>query len=729
MTGAKQRIARVKNRFYDMGTANKSFLQVAKDLKSLGIENCLFMLEIKDPSVISIDPFSVDKTTGKCNLTEDQIARVMTECYRNPWYYLREVCRIKDPGGISVPYLANRGNIAQAYCIWKGLDSWLCLPRQKGKTQSALAMQTWCYLFGTSNSEFIFVNKDGDAAKTNLKRLSDQIELLPEYLHLDSIVDEETGRLLKGKNNATRIDNPINGNSIITKNSATSYEKALSLARGLTAPILYFDEPEFTKYIKTIVANSVSTFEQAARAAKRNKAMYARIFTCTPGDLSTKEGVEAQMLLDKTIKWTERIYDMEPHEIEEMIEAKGDDCNQIFYIEYSYKQIGETEEWLRKISGKIGDPLVVRREVLLQRLHGSSASPYNQEDIEYIAQMEHNPIGEIWINSYYNFTLYEELNPDIPYICGIDCSTGTGGDNNAITVLNPYTIEPAAEFECSYIGETKFIGVISELVKKHIPRAILCVERNSMGDAVIDFLMHTPLKRNLYYDKNKDLLEAKVHKNETVESILKKEASKKLYYGVFTNGQSRNDMFAILSRHVNEYKEKFVSHNIIRDLTRLVRTPSGKIEAAKATDENGDSFHDDSIMSYLIALYVYYHGNNLPLFGFVPGLRDEEIKHEGTRRRVTEADKTKLNPELVDAMIKQQNNVQNKLIEQDLNYTDLMMQAAKKAQMESYTMQKHGMVHDGYYTGESSSVVSTYFEEEETDVLGDLFYSLNNIQR
>ena len=41
-------------------------------------------------------------------------------------------------------------------------------------------------------------------------------------------------------------------------------------------------EPEFTNHIKTIVANSVSTFETAASNAKRNHAMYARIFTCTP---------------------------------------------------------------------------------------------------------------------------------------------------------------------------------------------------------------------------------------------------------------------------------------------------------------------------------------------------------------------------------------------------------------------------------------------------------------
>lgn len=280
------RVARVKDpvtgrpMLIDLGTGNKSFLQVAKDLKTLGVSNYYFMLEIYDISLIGVNPFAVDKN-GNTTLSKDQITRIMIECAKNPWYFLREISRIPDQGGTSVPYKANRGNIAQAWCIWKGLDSWLCLPRQQGKTQSALAFQTWMYLFGTTNSQFIFINKDGDNAKQNLKRMNDQIHLLPIYMQCDSVVDADGSRQ-KAKQNATELGNPINGNSVIIKPKATSKDAALSLARGLTAPILHFDEPEFTNHIKTIVANSVSTYETAASNARRNHAMYGRIFTCTP---------------------------------------------------------------------------------------------------------------------------------------------------------------------------------------------------------------------------------------------------------------------------------------------------------------------------------------------------------------------------------------------------------------------------------------------------------------
>ena len=43
------RIACIKGKYYDLGTPNKSFLQVARDLKTLGINNFYFMREIRDP--------------------------------------------------------------------------------------------------------------------------------------------------------------------------------------------------------------------------------------------------------------------------------------------------------------------------------------------------------------------------------------------------------------------------------------------------------------------------------------------------------------------------------------------------------------------------------------------------------------------------------------------------------------------------------------------------------
>lgn len=124
------RLKRINGKIYDIGTSNTSWLQLASDLKTLGVKNWYFMLELKDHTLVNVDPYQCDDN-GMCTLTRDQIARIVTECRRNPWYYLREVCRIPDSGNPKgIPYEANRGNIAQAFLFLHGIDSWLCLPRR-----------------------------------------------------------------------------------------------------------------------------------------------------------------------------------------------------------------------------------------------------------------------------------------------------------------------------------------------------------------------------------------------------------------------------------------------------------------------------------------------------------------------------------------------------------------------------------------------------------------------
>lgn len=699
-------IKRIGNKYYDTGTSNKSFLQVAKDLKQLGIHNYYFMLEIVDYTLVGVDPYSE-------NLTRDQISRIMMECTRNPWYYLREVCRIPDQGGVGVPFKANRGNIAQTWLTLHGIDSWLCLPRQQGKTISFLCLLSWAYSFGTNNSTFIFVNKDSSNAKENLQRLKDIIDCLPEYLRFDQIMeeDDQSGkvRITKATRNATSMKHPITKNRIIIKPKATSYESALSLARGLTSPILHFDEPEFTPYIKTIIENSVSTFETASRNAKKNGAIYCRAFSCTPGDLDTSMGQEAQEILSHTTKWTEHMYDMrydptndENNELLQYVKNNGG--NGIVYVEYSYKQLGLTDEWLRNMYNKIQNPVVVKREILLQRIRGSSDSPFDQEDIEYLASMVQPVIDEMYICEHFRFDIYKKLERLTPYLVSIDCSTGTNGDSNAITIINPYTVRPDAEFKCPYIGETLFEKLIMELVMDHIPRAVIIIERNSVGDGIIDHLLNSPIRQNLYFDKNKDLVEENLADASNVVSMLKRQGDQKKYYGVYTNNQTREDMMAILFRRMAEFKDDFVTKNITDDIAHLVRFKSGKIAAAEGQ-------HDDSIMSYLIGMYVWYHGNNLPAFNVIKGAKEIENQNQGLKRSVEDIENSGILPdETIQAMKRQEK------VRKENDYAEIMRQALIKSQRESLELHRKGLVENATLDKSQDVQLEEIYDDHSIDM-------------
>ena len=62
------------------------------------------------------------------------------------------------------------------------------------------------------------------------------------------------------------------------------------------------------------------------------------------GDLDTQMGLEAQLILDRTAKWTEKMYDMKSEEeYKAYISSFGEMCNTNLYIEYDYPQIGVSE--------------------------------------------------------------------------------------------------------------------------------------------------------------------------------------------------------------------------------------------------------------------------------------------------------------------------------------------------------------------------------------------------
>ena len=323
------------------------------------------------------------------------------------------------------------------------------------------------------------------------------------------------------------------------------------------------------------------------------------------------------------------------------------------------------------------------------------------------------PIEELMIFTYYKFDIYERLDPKIPYIVGVDCSTGTVKDANAITVLNPYTVKPVAEFGCNYIGETKYEQLIIELVTRYIPKAIVCIERNHVGDGILDHLLNSKIASRLYYDKSKDLqAETMAQYEEVSVSMLKKLAMQKMYYGVFTEKESRKTMFTILARHVNEFKDDFVTHNITTELSGLVRKSSGRIEAGPG------GFHDDAIMSYLICLYVYYHGNNLGAFGFDPGKMPMENLHNGLNRDSALEFEGLLPDSVIETMVESEKQAASVN-----NYEDIFRQALLESQNSTRRLLASSLnVRSGF------SSIDDFDPSEEDNVIGmDFIDELNGL--
>ena len=86
-------IVQIGNKYYDFGTKNTSFIQTAKELKTLGRKNWMFMLEVKHPELGVQDINPHDE-----NLTPQQQGAIIIECSENIWFYFREGLRVPARG-------------------------------------------------------------------------------------------------------------------------------------------------------------------------------------------------------------------------------------------------------------------------------------------------------------------------------------------------------------------------------------------------------------------------------------------------------------------------------------------------------------------------------------------------------------------------------------------------------------------------------------------------------
>ncbi len=122
---------------------------------------------------------------------------------------------------------------------------------------------------------------------------------------------------------------------------------------------------------------------------------------------------------------------------------------------------------------------------------------------------------------------------------------------------------------------------------------------NGFGSSVLQMLIKTSIKKNLYYEI-KDRIDEEQFDGMTV----KRRPKKCKVYGSTSGKNKRNQLIELLHQRVQHHRDKFNSKDIYDELCTMVVKPNGKVEHA-------DDAHDDLVFSYLWALYVFYYGEDL----------------------------------------------------------------------------------------------------------------------
>lgn len=583
--------------YYQMETTNRSFLNMHYYLKDIGIRQNKFMLVLFDRDLAAVDPH--DKM-----LSLQMKAKVTREVMINYWYFIRECVRIPDSGGTvggGKKYELNRGNMALSFCMLFNINTFLEMPRQIGKTVGVAVWLLYLYNFGTSNSVMALLNKRMDDSKNNLQLIRDIREALPEYLRMSKFYDQN-GKAVKKPDRVETMQHPSNNNKLITFPQARNAVAASNLLRGRTIPIIWGDEWAFIPYNKIIYTNMVPAFNTASRNAKMNRSHYGILLTTTPGVLTTDEGLAAYHMKEMATPFNESWYDFSYQELQEKLESNPNSA--FVYIRYTYQQLGKDEKWFKEVCRYMElEWNDIRREILLEWAESSTNCPFSKDDIEVIRVMVHDPIMKIPVlNGKYEINLYEQADlKRNPPIIGVDVSGGYNRDSSAITIIDSKTTRVIADFNCNYISITDLARVIYELVTRYMPNAVVNIERNGgYGASVLQQLIHTDIKHNLYYEI-KDVV---CEESFTIGGRVQRTTKKVKKYGTDSTHSTRDLVIEILRNRVESHKDKFISPKIFDEMLHMEIKKNGRVEHSANT-------HDDQVFSYLWALYVWYEGKDL----------------------------------------------------------------------------------------------------------------------
>lgn len=592
-----------KNQYYvHEETDNLSFLKMYRNLKLLKVKNNDFFLALYDERLRDVDPYDED-------LSDEMKILIQRECINNFWYFVREVVRIpvagaKDP----IQFRLHRGNLAACYCAINSINYYLEMPRQNGKTVGADVVILWFYNFGTRNSEISIQHIDHAKAKGNLEHIKKMRDALPEYLRLNEVESDTTGKALKTIENVETAMNRHTGNKIVTISSATSVEKAEEKGRGSTQPIQHIDEFAWRRY--NMVSYDAATFanKQAAEECEKQGMPHCKMITTTPGDMSTEYGQDAFTFRNKCAKFSEAFYDRPAKENKEWVYQNSE--NDFVHIAYSWKQLGRDTRYYDECKKAVsGNWFKFRREVLLEWIIINDDPIFNEEALQNLIQYsnERQVIKEINIDKYYTLYLYEHIDPHKSYIISCDVASGTDRDNSALVIIDSRTKAVVGEFKNNTIDTTDFSYFIYTVAKHIVKHCMIVIERNNVGAVIISNLRKTDVASKLYFEDDK-----KDYQEKIVNGKLKDESNNVLHqYGVWTTAEKKAQMHEILVRYVDNYYKRVGTKMLAQEIQEL---KFNKKHIIDHTDEG----HDDLVMAYLIGMWVYFYGKRLSRFGILP---------------------------------------------------------------------------------------------------------------
>jgi hypothetical protein len=370
--------------------------------------------------------------------TEEQVAEII-KCTEDPVHFIKTYVKIVNVDRGLVPFEMWPFQEDMVKSFHENRFSIAKMPRQVGKTTSAVGYMLWCVLFNPDYTIGILANK-GSLAREILDRLTKAYEYLPIWLQQGIVVWNKGNIELE------------NGSKIF------AYATSADGVRGGSYNLIFLDEFAFVPH------NMAQDFFQSTYPVISSGQTTKVIIVSTPNGLN---------LFYKM--WTDAI--------------EGRSTYKPVEVHWSMVP-GRDQAWKEETIRNTSEEQF--RQEFETEFIGSSATLISGAKLRSLAF--HNPISSIE-----GLDIYEQPIPGHLYIATVDCAEGVEADYSTINVIDatqtPY--RQVAKYRNNKLPLLFFPTVIYSVGKKY-NEAFALIETNNIGQQVVDILHYDLEYENIY---------------------------------------------------------------------------------------------------------------------------------------------------------------------------------------------------------------------------------------
>ncbi len=460
-------------------------------------------------------------------LSKQEIMKEIVRCGKRSGYFINTYAKITHPQRGLIPFHLYPFQEKLLEDFEENRFNVILKARQLGISTISAAYVAWLMMFHREKNVLVIATKFSTAANL-VKKVKAIIRNLPEWLTISHVdIDNRTSFVLS------------NGSQI--KASSTSSDAGRSEALSL----LVIDEAAHVENLDDLWMGLYPTLSTGGRCIA----------------LSTPNGVG---------NWFHKTY----------VEAANSSNDFVPTVLPWDVHPDRDMDWFRKETKNMS-----KREIAQElecNFNMSGETVFSGENIAHYESMVKDPKHRTGFDR--NLWIWEEYQPGSSYLVSADVARGDGKDYSVSLVFKLETMELVAEYQ-GKITPDIFSRVLADISKEY-GDALLVVENNSVGFAVLDKLREIPYP-NLYYSVKST--------HEFVESFQAEHMSNTVP-GFSMTSKTRPLIVAKMEEFVRNNLIKIYSSRLLSEMKTFVWNNS-RAEAMR-------SYNDDLIMACAIGCWV-----------------------------------------------------------------------------------------------------------------------------